>query len=47
MTFQHGCPHHWKAPGTMSFLNLSINQHDDRITVAEQNVFDNNDNIAD
>ena len=25
MTFQHGCPHHWKAPGAMYFLNLSKN----------------------
>ena len=25
MMFQHGCPHHWIAPGRMYFLNISIN----------------------
>ena len=24
MTFQHGCPHHWKPPGRMYFYNTSI-----------------------
>ena len=23
MTFQHGCPHHWKPPGGMYFYNTS------------------------
>ena len=23
MTFQHGCPHHWKPPGRMFFYNTS------------------------
>ena len=24
MTFQHGCPHHWKPPGGMYFYNTPI-----------------------